>query len=387
MTRRRRQGITVDPPRSSAASLASSRCPTTCTRHLRAAALLSTAFADPAAKTALSTFANAAFDEETGALDGGAKTRLYLPRGVARPAGVVLLHGVHRLGIDEPRLVRFARSITRAGCAVMTPELEEIAAYRIEPATIDTIGGAAHALATKLGRPVGVMGMSFAGGLALLAAADPRFQSDIAFVVAVGAHDDLERVAGFFATDRAARPDGSSQELAAHPYGVLVLVYSDVEAFFSTADVAVARDAIRLALWEQQDQARRRAEELSPEGRARFLALLDHKLDTIGRDLKAFIVKRAAAMHAVSPHDRLASIASPVFLLHGEGDTVIPATETLWLARDVPASHLVEALVSPAIVHVEIGNGPSARERFALVHFMASILAAADATPLSKPGR
>lgn len=375
MTPRRRRVLTVVAAIAAAVLLAIP----TITRHLRAAALLS-AFADPSAQTALSRFANAEFDEETGALEGGAKTRLYLPRGVARPAGVVLLHGVHRLGIDEPRLVRFARAITGAGCAVLTPELDEIAAYRIEPATIETVGVAAHALATKLGRPVGVMGMSFAGGLALLAAADPRFHHDIAFVVAVGAHDDLERVAEFFATDHAGRPDGSTQKLAAHPYGVLVLVYSDVEAFFSAADVPVARDAIRLALWEQQDQARKRAEELSPEGRIRFLALLDHKLDTIGPDLKAFIAKRAPAMHAVSPHDRLASIAAPVFLLHGEGDTVIPATETLWLARDVPASHLVEALVSPAIVHVEIGKGPSARDRFELVHFMASILAAADAT-------
>ena len=375
MTRGRRRALTVLAAIAAVILLAAPAI----TRHLRAAALL-TAFADPAAKTALSAFASAPLDEQDGALEAGAKTRLYLPRGAVRPAGVVLLHGVHRLGIDEPRLVRFARSIARAGYVVLTPELEEIAAYRIEPATIETIGAAAHALATKLGRPVGVMGMSFAGGLALLAAAEPRFRDDIAFVVAVGAHDDLARVAGFFATDRARRPDGSSQELAAHPYGVLVLVYSDVEAFFSRADAAVARDAIRLALWEQQDQAKKRAAELSPGGRARFLALLDHDLDAIGPDLRAFIAKRAAAMRAVSPHDRLASIAAPVFLLHGESDTVIPATETLWLERDVPASHLVDALVSPAIVHVEIGKGPSARERFALVHFMANILAAADAT-------
>src|SRR5262249_10583518 len=154
-----------------------------------------------------------------------------------------------------------------AGCAVLTPEVAEIAAYRIEPASIDTIGLAARALDARLGRRAGVMGMSFAGGLSLLAAADPRFKDDIGFVVAVGAHDDLARVARFFATDRTEHPDGSTEALAAHPYGVLVLVYADVGAFFPVAEVDAAREAIRLELSEQHEQARRRADELSPEAR------------------------------------------------------------------------------------------------------------------------
>ncbi len=36
--------------------------------------------------------------------------RLYLPTGVARPPGMVIVHGIHHLGIDEPRLVSFAQS-------------------------------------------------------------------------------------------------------------------------------------------------------------------------------------------------------------------------------------------------------------------------------------
>jgi pimeloyl-ACP methyl ester carboxylesterase len=84
-------------------------------------------------------------------------------------------------------------------------------------------------------------------------------------------------------------------------------------------------------------------------------------------------------MRSVSPHEHLGALRTPVFLLHGAGDTVIPATETLWLAHDVPGDELAATLVSPAIVHVEIGTGPSVGERLALVHFMAGILAAADA--------
>ena len=47
----------------------------------------------------------------------GGRLRLYLPDGAAtgRPT-VALVHGVHPEGIDERRLVRFARTIANAGC-------------------------------------------------------------------------------------------------------------------------------------------------------------------------------------------------------------------------------------------------------------------------------
>ena len=124
--------------------------------------------------------------------------RSYLPRGVARPPGLVLVHGIHRLAVDEPRLVRFARALAESGVAVLTPEVRELADYRVDARSIDTIGAAAHALRSKLSRKVGVMGMSFAGGCLCLPPCDSRFEADIGMVIAVGAHDDAARVARFF---------------------------------------------------------------------------------------------------------------------------------------------------------------------------------------------
>ena len=65
----------------------------------------------------------------------------------------------------------------------------------------------------------------------------------------------------------------------------------------------------------------------------------------------------------------------PIFLLHGAGDTVIPATETAWLARDVPASQLRDVLISRALVHVEPGGQATWYEQWELLHFVAEVLA------------
>lgn len=349
--------------------------------HLRAASLL-VRFADEHAHGGLADVGRHAVDEERTTVEtsrGAVPARVYTPRDVSGAPGVVLVHGVHRLGIDEPRLERFSRAIASSGVVVLTPEVQEIADYTVDPRSIETIGAAARALKVRLGGGrAGVMGMSFAGGLSLLAAADPRFASDIGFVVSVGGHHDLARVSRFFATSEVERPDGSRAHLAAHGYGALVLVYGNAERFFPPEDVAAARDAIRLWLWNERPKAREAAEPLSPGSWAKVDALFEGRVDLLAPEILAEIDHDRAAMSLVSPRGHLAHLHVPVFLLHGAGDTVIPAAETKWIAAEVPADELRQVLVSPAIVHVEIGGDPPFAEKWALVHFMASILEEAE---------
>jgi hypothetical protein len=73
-------------------------------------------------------------------------------------------------------------------------------------------------------------------------------------------------------------------------------------------------------------------------------------------------------------------VSVPVFLLHGAGDSVIPATETLWLAHDLPRDRLRASLVSPAIQHVELQGEPSLGDELALVHFLSDVLEEARTT-------
>lgn len=351
------------------------------TAHLRAASLL-IHFADEHATGAVADFGRHAVDEElltfpTG--HGDVRARLYRPRGVEGAPGMVLVHGVHRLSIDEPRLTRFARAIAASGVVVLTPEVKEIADYRVDPRSVETIGAAAAALRDRIGGRAGVMGMSFAGGLSLLAAADPRFSSAIGFVVAVGAHHDLARVSRFFATNRVEHPEGPAARLQAHGYGALVLVYQRAERFFPPEDVEAARDAIRLYLWDDRSAARARQNDLSPESWAKLDVLFDGPMEAMAGEILSVVDQDAQAMTTVSPRGHLGAMEVPVYLLHGAGDTVIPAAETEWIAREVPPAVLREALVSPALVHVELQGEPPAAEKWALVHFMAGVLEEAEA--------
>ena len=146
--------------------------------------------------------------------------RLYHPIGIAHPSPVVVIHGVHHLGMNEPRLMRFAHALASHGYLVLTPQVDELADYSITKNSAVVIGDSVHELVRRSGAPkVGLLGLSFAGGMALIAASDPAVGQQLSAVIAIGAHDDLRRVLDFYETDEARAPDGTVLHMKAHEYG------------------------------------------------------------------------------------------------------------------------------------------------------------------------
>jgi hypothetical protein len=123
-------------------------------------------FLDPHASGLLVRIEGHALDTQEitlSTMQGPVRARLYVPRGVAHPPGMVLIHGIHHLGIDEPRLVNFARAAASDGFSVLTPEIAALADYHVDGASIGTIGESTAWLQQRLGTgPVTVVGVSFA---------------------------------------------------------------------------------------------------------------------------------------------------------------------------------------------------------------------------------
>lgn len=310
---------------------------------------------------------------------GPIRAKLYIPQNAQRLPAVVVVPGLHRLGIEEPRLVNFAESMAETGVEVLTPQVDALADYRVEPQSIDIIGSSAQELGQRASRQqVGVLGLSFAGGLSLMAASDPRYADQISFVAAVGAQDDVERVELYLVEGQTQWPDGRSLTTPPNDYGWLILIYSHPEDFFSATDVKTAHNSLRLLLHEDVDGAKHEAEKLSPEGRQLMTALFAHQRDEFRAKLLADLEKHSAEAVAVSPHDHLQGLKAKVLLVHGEGDDVIPPSETQWLARDIPKGHLQAAVISRAISHVNLSDQPRWTDRMAVIHWMALVLADGD---------
>jgi hypothetical protein len=315
---------------------------------------------------------------------GTLRARLYRPdRPPART--VVLAAGVNPRGLDEPRLATFARGIAERGIAVVTPELPDLADFRITPRLTDQIEDVARWAASRPdlapdGR-VGLVGVSFSGGLSIVAAGRAALRDRVAFVVSLGGHGDLLRTLRFLSTG--VLPDGSRR--AAHDYGLTVALHNVVGALVPPDQVEPLRAGLRTFLlastiYMTDQQAGQRMYEESvameadlPEPSRRLL----HCATT--RDVAALgpivigTLPDFASDPALSP-ERSPAPSAPVFLLHGADDNVIPATETeslsRWLARQRTP---VRALVTPLISHAEV-QSVSAAEALRLVAFWAGVM-------------
>ncbi len=348
--------------------------------HLQSLAVLKSVSGDviPQPLKALATEPIETHDIMLQTTAGAVNARMYTPVRHPHAPGLVVFHGVHHLGLNEPRLMSFARAMAACGLQVLTPELPDIKDYRIGEHSIDVIGASSVWFAHQQKRPVSVMGLSFSGGLSLVAAANPAYRPSMKLVFAVGSQDAMERVATYYRTGQAARPDGTTELLPAHEYGPLVLEYEHVEEFVPGPDVPGIRSVLRAHLYEDKAAEEAAMEQLSPRQQAEAAELMDAGSGTVRAMLQTSELRHRKEFAGLSPETYLGELTVPVFLLHGEADNIIPAAETLWMASELRTTTLQAALVSPVLSHIDMEKAPSAWETWKLVHFMALVLHAAE---------
>jgi acetyl esterase/lipase len=309
--------------------------------------------------------------------NGPIRARLYFREGASPGEGIVVAHGVHYRGIDEGRLVPFARALAESGLTVLTPELSDIADYRITRSGVDVIRDSVGYLVTRRDRVSGervrLLGFSFAGGLSLVAVADPATARRVSAVTSVGGHHDLRRVLRFLIHNEIETPHGIVHAKA-HEYGLVVLVYGNLEHFVPPADLPAMRGGFKAWLQEDQKRAREAAKlRTTPEADKLWQLLETGNLQTLAPELDAMLDTQRAELSALSSVGHLKQLKVPVYLLHGSHDSVIPPSETDAAGLELDgAEH--QALVSPLLEHVEMSKTASLADKLALVSFMAKVL-------------
>src|SRR5512137_879953 len=115
---------------------------------------------------------------------GPLRARLYIPKTHTEGA-LLLAPGVNALGIDEPRLIAFARNLAASGFLVLTPELPDLSRYLVTARSTDMAEDAAVWFSGRTdltrGHRIGMVGISFAGGLSVVAAGRPSLAGRLAF--------------------------------------------------------------------------------------------------------------------------------------------------------------------------------------------------------------
>jgi dienelactone hydrolase len=320
-----------------------------------------------------------------------------VPAQFYRPAGgftrtALLIPGIHSMGISEPRLTALAHDMAGSGVMVMTLALPDLQRYKITPDATDVIEDATLWLAKQRefapdGR-IGIIGISFAGGLSIVAAGRESVRDKLAYVLSFGGHADLPRVMRYLATGDEVHVPGV-QIHPPHDYGVAVILYGLADQGIVPPDqVGLLRTGIETFLLASQltlvdmneanatfQKARDYVKTL-PEPAATYMTYVnDRNVTKLGPALVPYLGALGADSPALSADRAPAPPAAPVFLLHGSGDTVIPTAESVLLADYLGKKGTdVDLLISELITHAEVDRSAAAAETMKLVSFWADVL-------------
>jgi hypothetical protein len=156
------------------------------------------------------------------AQSGSMRARVYARVGRSHQT-VLLVSGLRPDGIDGPRLTTLARRLAEANVTGVTPDIPELSRFEVTPVATDRIKIAARWLATDSGLPptgrIGLMGISFSGGLAVVAAGRASVRNHLLYVFSFGGHDDLRRVLAYFCSGGEGEAAGLPMP---HDYGVAI---------------------------------------------------------------------------------------------------------------------------------------------------------------------
>ncbi len=318
---------------------------------------------------------------------GQLRARAYRPAHSEVGRAILLVPGVHAAGIDEPRLVGFAQDLAGIGHQVLTVELPDLAHYEITPRAADMIEDAAAWMAQQAeyhgpDGHIGMMGISFGGGLTLVAAGRPSIANRVSFAMSFGGHGDLLRTLQYLCTG--VQADGTLRP--PHDYGLAIVLLNVADTAVPPDQVQPLRTAILSFLeasrLDMVDKVRSAAEfehakvlEASlPEPSRKYMQYVNARdVRRLGPILLPYLAARASNP-ALSPA-RSAAPQCPVYLLHGADDNVVPAIESTLLARDFRAKGLeVHLLETPLITHAEVDRRSTAMDVWRLVRFWTQLL-------------
>jgi len=334
---------------------------------------------------------------------GSVPARFYRPAsGFSRT--VLLMPGVHRDGIDEARLAGLAEDLASTGYGVLTIAAPDLQHFRITPLVTDVIEDAvAWAAADRGFAPdgkVGILGVSFSGGLSVVAAGRPSIRDKVAFVMSFGGHGDLARVMHYLCSGEVLGDlEGAKHSSAVlgaehvgvhppHDYGVAVVLLSladrvvppdqvgplsrGIDTFLLASSLALTDTA---AATREFARAREYAATLPEPSRTLMTYVNDRAVDKLGPVLLpvADALKDHPAMPSLSA-ERATPPAAPVFLLHGVDDNVIPSVETVLLAEYLRGRDHVRGLLSGLITHAEVNRTASLTEVWRLASFWRQIM-------------
>jgi acetyl esterase/lipase len=256
----------------------------------------------------------------------------------SRAGAMLLVFGVNNLGRNHPAIVRVADGLARSGVAVLVPDSRSMLEGRVRADDVDKVIEAFELLAA---RPevdpsrVGMVGFSVGGSLALIAAADPRVASRVAWVNAFGAFGDAETYLASVAAHAYLGPSGQSVAWEPTPIAREVFLRLVLDAVSDATDRSrllqrYGKEILASGRVSPDTELRRSL--TSEGGRAVYDLLTAASLPEAHRAIASLPEATRAFIRTISPIAHLDGLRTRAYLMHEIADHHVPFVESRTLA-------------------------------------------------------
>ncbi|RMF09702.1 MAG: hypothetical protein D6762_03005 [Candidatus Neomarinimicrobiota bacterium] len=274
-----------------------------------------------------------------------------------RPELLLLFHGASPYGENHPALDQMARAAAAAGITVYIPRIPPLMRLEIRP-DLDGWIEQGYAWARSRVSPdtsVRIMGVSFGGPLVLKALSSGSLRDDPPEAVLLyGSYFDIDSILDYLCS-------GQMNFLGRHwvqpvnEWGLVVFFHNYLDRIDPGYSVRGLRQVLALRVADEVEASRACAARLQGREKAVAEGLLQGKANAEIRRLTRLIREAAEKeFRALSPRTFAHRVRQPVFLIHGQADTMVPFTESVRLASALPRSRL---LVTRLYEHSEMKSG------------------------------
>lgn len=279
---------------------------------------------------------------------------VYMPAREPR-AALVLTPGAAVLGRNEPRLQALARSTARAGFIVAVPELPAVRRLALSRADADILADALRAVHRRWSTlPLGIAGISYGVGPAVIAALEPDLNGKVDFILSVGGYHNTDEVIRFITTGTYRRiGDGRLHRRAPWQYGRWAFMMANAHRLRDPHDADLLQQAARRKLEDPLAATSDLRARMGPAARSVLDLIENSDADKVVPLLAALpeSIRQEIDALNLALYD-VGSLKARLVLIHGRDDAMIPFTESEALAAAGPRGR-TSLYIADSIGHVE----------------------------------
>lgn len=281
---------------------------------------------------------------------GTVDATMFRPAGPGRHGAVVMVLGVGPLPLSG-LADRFAEALAREGVVVLIPQSSALLAERVLPQEADAFAKSLELLVSQAdvdATRIGFIGLSAAGGLSIVAAAQPALRDRVRFVNSLGGYYDATTLLVDVAS-RSIEVDGEVRPWQPEQRTQDVLAIALVDTLPTGPDQAV----LSRAFVDHAEVPEVDWRGLSPEAtNVRTLLVGGVSREAARASVVALSAAARDRLRAISPSSSLSDVRAHLYLMHDTDDAFIPFTQTRALVAAARPGLVVRTTELSILEHV-----------------------------------